>query len=117
MHPIGTYFGIRTAGDEVIDFGWSAERCFDFIRAISEPGPRARFFVQNHEYMIQGAELIPNAPSYISTIGEVVGKVDRGIIVKVADTTILLTDVRKANDGTIAPKFKIGTRLSSVAAY
>ena len=37
IHPVGTYFGIRTFGDENIDFNWSAKRCFNFIRAISEP--------------------------------------------------------------------------------
>ena len=112
IHPIGTYFGIRTVGDELIDFNWSAERCFNFIRAISSPGPRARFFINNEEYGIESAELIPNAPEYIATIGEVVGRSDNGVVIKVGDSTILLTNILNSNGQLITPKFKIGTRLN-----
>ncbi|MGU3843294.1 methionyl-tRNA formyltransferase, partial [Vibrio diabolicus] len=74
IHPVGTYFGIRTFGDEIIDFNWSAERIYNFVRAISYPGPRARFFFNNEEYAVESSELIPEAPNYIATVGEVVGR-------------------------------------------
>lgn len=112
IHPVGTYFGIRTIGDEIIDFNWSAERCFNFIRAISLPGPRARFFLNKEEYGIESAELIPNAPQYIATVGEVVGKADKGVIIKVGDSTLLLTKILNTQGQIITPKFKIGTRLN-----
>lgn len=112
IHPIGTYFGIRTQGDEYVDFSWPAERIFNFIRAISYPGPGARFFVGKEEYAVESAELIKNAPIYIATCGEVVGRNARGIVVKASDSTVLLTSIRKSESKkTFTPLFKIGTRL------
>lgn len=118
IHPVGSYFGIRTFGDEYVDFRWSAERFYNFVRAISDPGPGARFFLEGCEYAIQAAELIPNSLSYISTVGEVIGKSERGIVVKVEDSSVLLTKIEEINkDGTAQhsriPDFRIGTRLNS----
>lgn len=117
IHPVGTYFGIRTFGDELVDFNWSAERIYNFIRAISYPGPRARFFFNNEEYAIESAELIPEAPNYIATVGEVVGRSERGTVVKVGDSTILLSLIGRVKDGVTEeldiPKFRIGSRLIS----
>jgi methionyl-tRNA formyltransferase len=117
IHPVGTYFGIRTFGDEIVDFKWPAEQVFNFVRAISLPGPRARFFLNHEEYSIEECELILEAPKYIATVGEVVGKSSRGNVVKVGDSTILLTSIAKIIDGVVGeqftPKFKIGTRLKS----
>jgi len=62
IHPVGTYFGIRTFGDELIDFNWSALRVHNFIRAISSPGPNARCFIGEQEYSIISSELIQGAP-------------------------------------------------------
>ena len=116
IHPVGTYFGIRTFGDELIDFNWEAKRLHDFIRAISKPGPCARFFIGDKEYAIERAELIIDAPSYISTTGEVVGRNSKGIVVKVGDSTIFITCVSDVLDGQLSniytPQFKIGTRIN-----
>lgn len=117
IHPVGTYFGIRTIGDEIIDFNWSSERIYNFIRAISCPGPRARFFLNNEEYAVESSELILNAPNYIATVGEVVGRNSNGVVVKVGDSTILLTLVGHLKNGVIeelvVPKFRIGSRLTN----
>jgi methionyl-tRNA formyltransferase len=116
IHPVGTYFGIRTIGDEIIDFSWSAEQIFNFVRAIGSPGPRARFFFNNEEYAIEQCELIPEAPNYIATVGEVVGRSSSGVVVKVGDSTILLTLVGHVKNGLVekldVPKFRIGSRFS-----
>ncbi|OOE32065.1 formyl transferase [Salinivibrio kushneri] len=116
IHPVGSYFGIRKFGDEIIDFNWSAERIYNFVRAISYPGPRARFFFNNEEYAVESSELIPEAPHYIATVGEVVGRDARGVIVKVGDSTIQLTMVGRVVEGSITdvvpPTLKIGSRLS-----
>ncbi|WP_418113760.1 formyltransferase family protein [Vibrio scophthalmi] len=117
IHPVGTYFGIRTVGDEVIDFNWSSERIFNFVRAINSPGPRARFFFKNEEYAIEACEIIPEAPNYIATIGEVVGRNAQGVVVKVGDSTILLTLIGRIENGLMKeldiPTFRIGSRLNS----
>ncbi|AQS38856.1 methionyl-tRNA formyltransferase [Shewanella psychrophila] len=119
IHPVGTYFGIRTFGDELVDFNWEAKRIFNFVRAISKPGPCGRFFIGSHEYAIERVELIPEAPSYIATTGEVVGRNLNGSVVKVGDSTILITCVSDVLDGKLSapytPKFKIGTRINKRA--
>lgn len=117
IHPVGTYFGIRTVGDEIIDFNWDAKRIFNFIRAINHPGPRARFFLGNEEYAVESAKLIAEAPNYIATVGEVLGRSEEGIIVKAGDSTILFTLVGHVKNGVTEeldiPKFRIGSRLSN----
>ncbi|MGF1762549.1 methionyl-tRNA formyltransferase [Aliivibrio kagoshimensis] len=115
IHPVGTYFGIRTFGDEVIDFKWGCERIYNFVRAISKPGPCARFFFDNKEFAIESAELIDNAPNYIATIGEVVGRNASCVVVKVGDSTIKLTGICDVTNNQLSaayiPTFRIGTRL------
>ena len=113
IHPIGTYFGMRKLGDENIDFSWTAKRIHNFVRAISSPGPGARFLLEGKEYSIEKAKLIPNAPSYIATIGEVVGKTEEGVVIKVGDSSILVTKIRDQSNlnNIFIPQFRIGTRL------
>ena len=105
IHPIGNYFGVRTFGDEVIDWSTSSRHIFNFIRAICAPGPKARTFLGNEEVFINKAEIIDSAPNYINTTGQIVGKNDRGIVVKTGTSTILITDY-----ASIA-KLKVGDRL------
>jgi methionyl-tRNA formyltransferase len=113
VHPVGTYFGIRTNGDEILNFSWSARRIFNFIRAISCPGPGARFFISEKEYVVESASLIEGATNYIATEGEVVGKSEEGIVVKAGDSTIMFSSIREVDCSEVyIPKFRIGTRLN-----
>ena len=114
IHPIGTYFGIRTEGDENINFSWSALRVHNFIRAIAYPGPGARFLIDVQEYAIESAHLIDHAPNYIATCGEVVGRSAGGVVVKVGDSSIRITSIRRVEENIkFTPQFKIGTRLKN----
>lgn len=116
IHPVGTYFGMRTLGDEIVDFKWPAIQIHNFIRAINIPGPCARCYIGEREYAIQSSELIDNAPIYIATIGEVIGRGKEGIIVKVGDSSIKLTLMAQIENGQLSdpfiPKFSIGTRFT-----
>jgi methionyl-tRNA formyltransferase len=115
IHSVGTYFGRRIIGDEIIDFNQSSERVHNFIRAISEPGPSARAFIDDKELAIHRAELIDNAPEYIATVGEVIGSFPEGIAVKTKNSSILVTNVSEVNNNEVGhsftPNFKIGTRF------
>lgn len=115
IHPIGTYFGMRRVGDEILDWSWSSERIFNFVRAITLPGPGARTYVNgSKEIAILKANLIESAPAYTSTEGEVVGQSDDGVVVKTGDTTILVSQILDIDEDQIKiPKLKIGTRLLS----
>lgn len=107
IHPVGFYCGKRGAGDEIVNWNSSSRVLFNFIRAICFPGPRAQTTIQGHVIKINGARMIEDAPEYISTIGQIVGKTEGGYIVKTADTTIEIFDVEAG------VKLKIGDKLGS----
>ena len=119
IHPVGTYFGMRTFGDENVDFNWPSVRIFNFIRAISSPGPGARFWVGRVEYAIEEAVLIPDAVTYIATVGEVIGRHVEGVIVKAGDSALLIKKIRRVggtNESKVfIPIFRVGTRLKSLS--
>lgn len=115
IHPVGFYCGRRQVGDEYLDWNWSSRRIYNFVRSITRPGPGARVICDNQEYIVWGVELIINAPNYICTVGEIVGRDKYGITVKTGDATIRLTQVSLAtgSDGIIGflQYFKIGNRF------
>lgn len=91
IHSVGSYFGRRRPGDEWIDWNWPSRRIFNFIRAITTPGPAATSDLHGITVKILSARMIPDAPSYIATPGEVVGVVPSGAVVKTGDSTLLIT--------------------------
>jgi methionyl-tRNA formyltransferase len=108
LHPVGFYCNVRRSGDEWLDWNWSSKRIFNFIRAISLPGPCARTLLGNKQVAVVRAELIHNAPPYIGTPGEVSGKNSRGVIVKTGDSTILIREVRDVlPDGSVGTESRI----------
>ena len=115
IHPVGTYFCQRIVGDELLDFDKPAKEVFNFVRAITIPGPGARIWLAQQEYAVLTCELIANAPEYIAVIGQVVGRDNLGIKVKVRDSSVNITKMCKVVDGKLAepfvPNFKLGTRF------
>lgn len=116
IHRVGFYCGRRVDGDEWIEWGWNSERIHNFIRGITNPGPCARTVLHKKNIAIIESEMINDAPSYIGTPGEVVGRETGGIIVKTGDSTIKIKKVATVNpDGKLinekTPFFKIGSRF------
>lgn len=119
LHPVGFYCGRRIDGDEVINWNWNSERIHNFVRGITFPAPCARTWLKNQEILIVKTSLISDAPVYIGTAGEVVGRCSEGNYVKTGDTMILVRQVviqesRKNNsekNHPDVPSFPIGTRL------
>jgi methionyl-tRNA formyltransferase len=93
IHPVGFYCGVRSVGDEIINWNTSSREIYNFIRAICSPGPKATTFKNNSEVKINKARIIKNAPEYINTQGQIVGKTKDGFIVKTKDTTIEIFEV------------------------
>lgn len=116
IHPVGFYCGMRKEGDEVLTFNLTSRKIFNFVRAITIPGPGARV-KHNGEYVaILKTEIIDDAPLYIGTPGEVVGRNSKGIIVKTQDSTILVSQMAHVGcDGNlmppVVPRYLIGTRF------
>jgi methionyl-tRNA formyltransferase len=116
IHPTGFYCGRRTAGDEVIDWSWAATRLHNFVRAIAPPAPGARTVIDGRQIAFLASEIVDGAPPYIGTVGEVVGRDARGIVVKCSDTVLRITATAEASsDGAVSapgvPRFAVGTRF------
>ena len=119
IHTVGSYCKRRKPGDEWLDWSWSARCVHDFVRGISQPGPCARTLYERKRVAIVESRLIKDAPDYIGTPGEVVDRTPAGNIVKVGDSTILISkiaDIDPADDGLAnvrVPRFRVGTRFGS----
>ncbi len=90
INPVGFYCGRRVNGDEWIDWAWPSRRIFNFVRAITEPGPCARTVLNGDEVIVRKVSLIRAATNYIGTPGEIVGVMDGGIVVKTGDSSIFI---------------------------
>ena len=108
MHPVGFYCSARRAGDEVLNWNQSSRKIFNFVRAICDPGPRARCYVGNFEIYINKVELIESATNYIGIPGVILNKDKDGYFwVKTADSFLRLSEYRSDR------KLRVGDRLSS----
>lgn len=116
IHPVGFYCGRRGPGDEYLNWEWTSERIYNFVRAITFPGPCARTFLKKQELAIVQTELISDAPVYIGTVGEIVGRNATSVMIKTGDSTLRITkvaDVTKTGNivNERTPSFPIGMRL------
>jgi methionyl-tRNA formyltransferase len=116
IHPVGFYCCPRRDGDEWIDWQWGSERIHNFVRAISPPSPGARTSVDGVTIAVLECELIEDAPVYIGTPGEVVGRGPHGNVVKTGDSTLLMTKIAiVGQDGfpenPRIPAFRLSTRM------
>lgn len=107
IDPIGMYCGMRKAGDEIIDWNQTSREVFNFIRALTMPGPQAVSWINGEKISINKARMIPGAHIYKNINGQVVGKTREGFIVKTGDTILEVTEY------TYAGKIRVGDRLTS----
>jgi methionyl-tRNA formyltransferase len=106
IHPIGFYCSQRKIGDEVLNWNQTSREIFNFVRAICQPGPMARSFINNKEMKINKVLFIENAPIYKCVIGSILNKEkDGSFLVKTKDSFI------KVIDYDFDDKFKIGDRF------
>ena len=105
IHPVGFYCPQRKAGDEKINWTLSSREVFNFVRALTKPGPEARTFIDGVEVLINRVELIPDAPTYKATPGAILKKEDDSLLVKTGDSFIKITQWSSSR------KLKTGDRL------
>ena len=103
VHPVGFYCGMRSDGDEIINWDDNSRNIFNFIRAISKPGPIARTYNNNIEITINNSSFIKDAPNYIGTTGQILSKTKIGYLVKTKDSFIEIFDING--------KVKVGDKL------
>lgn len=116
IHPVGFYCGRRIQGDEWINWEWPSERIHNFIRALTTPGPGAQTFYSEETVTILKTEIIPCAPRYLGQPGEIVGRDNKGVIVKTGDSTIRVTQIANLDANGLpvsvrVPSFRVGVRL------
>ncbi len=105
IHPVGFYCNQRKQGDELLSWNQSSRDIFNFVRAISKPGPMARAFLNGKEMSINKVEIIKNAPEYICSVGAILNKEQNGFYVKTADSFI------KVTESYFEGVFKVGDRF------
>lgn len=105
IDSVGMYCGMRQPGDEIVDWNQSSREIFNFIRALSKPGPMATSWISGKKITINKARMIDGAHKYKNTVGQVVGKSGQGFMVKTKDTMIEIIDYNF--DG----KIRMGDRL------
>lgn len=115
----GFYCSQRIEGDEWIDWSWGSQRIYDFVRALSPPGPGAWFAIGDSVFAAHRSELLEDAPDKIGIQGAVVGRRPDGVVVKSGDNVILLTLCAEArNSETVfIPDWPVSTRLTGLLDY
>lgn len=106
IHPLGLYCTARGVGDEKLNWNQPSRQVFNFVRAISFPGPVARCFKGGAEVKISRVDFLPDAPSYLGIPGAILAKDGGGLLVKTSDNYVRLVDWQ--SDVTL----KVGDRLS-----
>jgi len=93
IHPTGTYCGRRGEGDEIINWNSNSRVIFNFIRALSIPGPKATTTNQGNLVKINRCKLVQNAPNYINTCGQVLAKTEFGFYIKTGDSFLEISEI------------------------
>lgn len=106
IHSVGMYCSARRAGDERLIWDQSSREIFNFVRAISIPGPSARTFKGDNEILINKVELIPDAPIYKGISGAVLSVQDGCFLVKTQDSFVRVVEW----DAEV--KIRVGDRLT-----
>lgn len=105
IHPVGFYCGVRGPGDEIINWNSTSREVFNFIRAICEPGPKATTYKNGIEVKVNKARMILEAPTYINTTGQIIGKTNEGFLVKTKDTFLEILEIDSDS------KLRVGDKL------
>jgi methionyl-tRNA formyltransferase len=106
IHPVGFYCGIRSEGDEIIDWNSTSREIFNFIRSICSPGPMARAYLNGNLVKINSSRLIDKAPVYKNTPGQLISKTKDGFLVKTGDSYIEMLEYQTEGKIRVGDKFK-----------
>lgn len=103
IHSAGLYCGMRKENDEILDWNQTSREVFNFIRAITTPGPCACSYINGTQIKIISSQLVEGAPIYKGIPGQVLAKEDGFFLVKTKDSYIQIREYEG--------KIKVGDRL------
>ena len=92
IDPIGSYCTTRIQGDEILNWNQNSRDVFNFVRAICEPGPVARTFLDSVEVKINKVSCLPKAINYKGIPGSVIGVEFEAFLVKTKDSLVKVTE-------------------------
>ena len=92
VHPFGTIYSQRKQGDEIIDWNWTSREVFNFVRALSHPGPLAQTKLKNTKVYIAKVEFLPEAPLYKCIPGAILARDNVGFLVKTGDSYVRIVE-------------------------
>lgn len=107
IHPVGFYCSQRKVGDEIVSWNQTSREVFNFVRAISVPGPQARAFINNKEMKINKVKIIENAPVYKCIAGAVLQKDANGLLVKTSDSFLQIVEFEYDGLVRVGDRFEI----------
>lgn len=90
ISEVGLYCGMRREGDETLNWNQTSREIFNFVRAITLPGPCARSLVGGDECIIEKVSLIKGCPIYKGIPGQVIKKENDNLFVKTLDSYIVI---------------------------
>ena len=90
----GSYFRKRVIGDENINWNNNSRYLFNFIRAISYPGPKATTYLDDNEVKINSSRIISNDENFEGHPGEILKVNDNSLIVKTFDGVLKIQDIQ-----------------------
>ena len=92
IHPLGSIFSQRKQGDEIIEWNWTSREVFNFVRALSHPGPLAQTKLNDIKVYIARVEIVPDAPNYKCIPGAILSKEEDGFLVKTGDSYVRVVE-------------------------
>ena len=88
----GSYVKRRKSGDEIINWNLNTRQIFNFIRAITSPGPCATSFLKRKMIKIISSEIEKDCNQYQGEIGQIVDVFKESFLVKTSDGYLRITN-------------------------
>lgn len=88
INSFGSYCIQRKKGDERLNWNQSSRDVYNFVRAISQPGPEATTYLGQQEVKIGVTQYFPKATTYIGIPGSVIFRDELSFCVKTLDSFV-----------------------------
>ena len=101
-HSAATYFGKREPHDGEVCWNWTAEKIYNWVRALTAPYPGAFTFINNEQVFIWKVE--DSQMSFLDTLenGRIVKRENDQLFVKVSDKILKITHFTQSGNFQIA---------------
>lgn len=92
IHSTGSYFRGRIDGDEAINWNWNTRKIYDFIRAISSPGPCAQTNILDTRIKVINSRIANIKYKNKIKVGSIIKIKNKNIYVKTLDGILVILE-------------------------